>query len=82
MDVAALFHEHHGSLVRYLNRLGAIGWFISGNIFRAKAISCRHISIHKLLMPFMKLLDCMRFLPFGLSLLVVAQKTGQAPDES
>ena len=21
MDVAALFHEHHGSLVRYLNRL-------------------------------------------------------------
>jgi glycosyltransferase involved in cell wall biosynthesis len=68
--------------VQYLNRLGAIGWFISGNIFRAKAISYRHISIHKFLMPFMKLLDRMRFLPFGLSLLVVAQKTGQAPDES
>jgi hypothetical protein len=67
--------------VRHLNRLGAIGWFISGNIFRAKAISHRHISVHKSLMSFMKLLDRMQFLPFGLSLLVVAQKPDKAPDK-
>jgi ubiquinone/menaquinone biosynthesis C-methylase UbiE len=67
---------------QYLNRLGAVGWFITGNIFRAKAISSRHITIHRFLMPLMKALDHLRFLPFGLSLLVVAQKPAQALDQS
>lgn len=67
---------------QYLNRLGAIGWFISGNVLRAKTIKSRHISIHKLLMPLMKLLDRIRFLPFGLSLLVVAQKPAHDTHDS
>lgn len=64
--------------IRYLNWLGAIGWFINGRIFRRQLIPSRQMRFFDHLMFFVRL---ERFIPFrfGLSVLAVAEKPATVP---
>lgn len=57
----------------HLNVLGAIGWFLNGRITKKKNISATQLRLFNLLAPLWKLEEKFK-VPFGLSLLVVAEK--------
>jgi glycosyltransferase involved in cell wall biosynthesis len=57
----------------YFNPVGAIGWFVAGKILRSQSIRPHHIRIQRLLLPLAKAVDRLG-VPFGLSLVAVAQK--------
>ena len=57
----------------YINAFGALGWLVNGKIFRRRRFSPNQMYIFNLLMPLVKLVDLLH-LPFGLSLVVVAEK--------
>jgi 2-polyprenyl-3-methyl-5-hydroxy-6-metoxy-1,4-benzoquinol methylase len=58
----------------YFNRLGIFGWYVSGKIFKQKTINRNSLwlfnVLYRLYWPFEKLLN----LPFGLSVVVIAEK--------
>jgi len=58
---------------RYLNWLGALGWFVNGRILRRKLVPSRQLRLFDFLIV---LLRIEKFIdpPFGLSLLIVAEK--------
>ncbi len=58
---------------RYLNMVGAIGWFTNGRIFRRKLIPSRQVRAFDALVKTLALEKHLRA-PFGLSLLTVAHK--------
>ncbi|MBN1515591.1 glycosyltransferase [Candidatus Sumerlaeota bacterium] len=60
--------------VKYFNAVGAIGWWVSGKLFRAGEIAGHHVSMQKILMPISRLVDAITGPPFGLSVIVVARK--------
>jgi SAM-dependent methyltransferase len=57
----------------YFNRLGSIGWFVTGKIFRAGRISRTHVRAHRVLLPLCRLVE-LTGLPFGLSLVAISRK--------
>lgn len=60
--------------IRYLNWLGLIGWFINGKILRKRIIPEGQLGIFdKIAQPFL-LLEQLISPPFGLSVLVIAEK--------
>lgn len=60
-------------LMKYFNRIGTLGWFLNSNVLRRKRLPSFQMGIYNLLVPLLKL---ERFfpLPFGTSLLAVAEK--------
>jgi 2-polyprenyl-3-methyl-5-hydroxy-6-metoxy-1,4-benzoquinol methylase len=60
--------------LRYFNRIGIGGWFLNSKILRRKRLPSFQLRIYNLLVPLFKLEKIIP-LPFGTSLLVVAQKT-------
>lgn len=58
---------------RYLNFLGAIGWFVNGKILRRKLIPSRQLRIFDWLLLILKL-ETWLPMPFGLSVLIVGRK--------
>ncbi len=58
---------------RYLNWIGAIGWFVNGRLLRKKLIPSRQIRLFDLII---LLLGMERYVspPFGLSVLIIAEK--------
>ncbi len=59
--------------IRYLNALGAIGWWFNGKVLKRKILPKRQLGMMDRLLPYLKL-EYKLGLPFGLSLLVVAKK--------
>jgi glycosyltransferase involved in cell wall biosynthesis len=59
--------------LKYFNRIGIIGWFLNSKIFRRKRLPSFQLRIYNLLVPLFKLEKILP-LPFGTSLLAVAEK--------
>ncbi|MGZ3524604.1 MAG: glycosyltransferase [Thermodesulfobacteriota bacterium] len=59
--------------LKYFNRIGILGWFLSSRILHRKKLPSLQLRIYNLLVPFFKL-EKFFPLPFGTSLLAVAQK--------
>jgi len=58
---------------RYLNWLGALGWFVNGRLLRRQLIPSRQLRLFDLMLFFLKTEDLWAP-PFGLSLLIVAER--------
>lgn len=59
---------------RRLNLIGAMGWYISGKLFREKEVNESKIAIFNLISPLFLLLENIFEPPIGTSILVIAQK--------
>jgi SAM-dependent methyltransferase len=59
--------------LKYFNRIGILGWFLNGRIIRRKKLPSFQLRIYNLLVPIFKLEELFP-LPFGTSLLAVAEK--------
>lgn len=57
-----------------LNLIGAIGWYISGKLFKKNEVNESKIAIFNLISPFFLLLENISEPPIGTSILVIAQK--------
>ena len=60
--------------LEYFNRIGILGWFLNSKILRKKRLPSFQLRIYNLLVPLFKLEKFLP-LPFGTSLLVVAEKS-------
>lgn|SRR3989338_919751 len=58
----------------YFNVFGTLGWFYNGKIIRRPYLSLSLLSIFNFLLPFFKYIEKGRELPFGLSLIAIAEK--------
>jgi 2-polyprenyl-3-methyl-5-hydroxy-6-metoxy-1,4-benzoquinol methylase len=56
------------------NRLGTLGWYVSGKLMRADTLSARQMRSYDSVLPLAKLLERCTWLP-GLSLVAVGRKT-------
>ncbi len=61
--------------LEYFNRIAILGWFLNSKILRRKRLPPFQLRIYNLLVPLFKLEKFLP-LPFGTSLLVVAEKSG------
>jgi len=59
--------------VRYVNMMGALGWFVNGKIFRKRLLPSRQLRVFDWLVGALRLEKYLNP-PFGLSVLAVAQK--------
>lgn len=59
---------------RSLNLLGALGWFISGRIFKNKIVDQSKIKLFNLLAPIFLRIEDLINPPFGTSFLIIARK--------
>jgi len=59
--------------LKYFNRIGILGWFLNSKILRRKRLPSFQLRIYNLLVPLLKL-EKFFPLPFGTSLLAVAEK--------
>jgi glycosyltransferase involved in cell wall biosynthesis len=60
-------------LLKYFNRIGILGWFLNSKMLRRKRLPSFQLRIYNLLVPVLKL-EKFFPLPFGTSLLAVAEK--------
>ncbi len=60
-------------LMKYFNRTGTLGWFLNSKVLRRKSLPSFQMRIYNLLVPLLKL-EKFFPLPFGTSLLAVAEK--------
>ena len=60
-------------LQKYINPLGALGWFINGRVIKRNTPPTGQLKLFNTLMPVVKILDKMH-LPFGISVLSVSMK--------
>jgi glycosyltransferase involved in cell wall biosynthesis len=60
--------------LKYFNRIGILGWFLNSKILRKKRLPSFQLRIYNLLVPLLKL-EKFFPLPFGTSLLAVAEKS-------
>jgi glycosyltransferase involved in cell wall biosynthesis len=72
--VSAGFHVDQ---MIFFNRVGWLGWFFAGKVFRAKRIWKSHIRVHEWILPICRLIDRLVPASFGLSLIAVARKKGE-----
>lgn len=79
-DLVAKFKEAGFEVVsaQQFNRLGVLGWWVSGRLLRKRELSPLQMRIYELLMPVARLMDRLKLGP-GLSLIVVGQKPIAAP---
>jgi SAM-dependent methyltransferase len=61
-------------VLRYFNRIGIWGWFLNSKILRRKRLSSFQLRVYNLLVPLFKLEKFLP-LPFGTSLIAVAEKS-------
>jgi hypothetical protein len=74
-DLSALLEQNGFRIrdARYLNWLGAIGWLLNGRGLKRKGVPTRQVRLFDRLLPLLAIERAIR-IPFGLSLLVVAEK--------
>ncbi|HXK43724.1 MAG TPA: methyltransferase domain-containing protein [Anaerolineae bacterium] len=58
---------------RYMNFVGAAGWFISGKVLRKKTPPSEQLRLFNLLVPYLRFIEARIKPPFGISLLSVAR---------
>jgi ubiquinone/menaquinone biosynthesis C-methylase UbiE len=63
-------------ICRYVNFIGAIGWFINGRILKRKILSKKQTRYFDKIVPFTANIEKGIPIPFGLSLLCVCEKSG------
>lgn len=61
-------------LQRYINALGALGWFLNGRILRQQVPPAGQLRSFNRLVPLLRRLEGVVDMPFGISLLAVARK--------
>lgn len=73
-DVRRLLAESSfdGRVVRYVNPLGAVGWFVAGRVLRHALIPGAPLALFDRLVPLLRRVDSVPF-PFGLSVWTVAR---------
>ncbi len=60
---------------RYMNRLGLVGWLVSGRVLRRRVLSTSLVALFDRIVPLAQLLDrATAFMPFGLGVVVRARK--------
>ncbi len=62
-------------LLKYFNRIGILGWYLNSKIFKRKSLPSFQLRIYNLLVPLFKVEELFP-LPFGTSLLAIAEKPG------
>jgi SAM-dependent methyltransferase len=65
---------------KYLNALGALGWFVNGRIRKQQTPPSGQLRLFNALVPFLKRGERIVPVPFGVSLLTVARKEGADRD--
>ena len=60
--------------LRFLNRLGAIGWFVNGRILRREIIPSGQLGFYEKIIPWVRRAESLLPLPFGQSLVAIARK--------
>lgn len=58
----------------YQGKVGALGWLIKGRVFRQQKISSMDVKMQNALSPISKLVEKLIKLPFGQSLITIAEK--------
>lgn len=61
--------------LNYLNALGALGWFVNGRLRRQQTPPSGQLRLFNLLVPFLKRVEHIVPVPFGLVLVAVGQKS-------
>lgn len=59
---------------KYINALGALGWFVSGRVFRHQTPPSGQLRLFNAIVPLIKHLERIVEPPFGISLMTVARK--------
>ena len=59
---------------RYMNGLGALGWFVNGRLLRQEVPPKDQLKLFNLLVPVVQLIESMVPPPFGISLLSIARR--------
>ncbi len=62
-------------ILKYFNPSGMLGWYLNGKILGKKELPSYQLRVYNLLVPLFKLEDLFQ-LPFGTSLLAIAEKPG------
>jgi hypothetical protein len=62
-------------LLTYFNRIGIFGWYLNSKILRRKRLPSFQLRIYNLLVPLFKI-EGLLPLPFGISLIAIAEKSG------
>jgi SAM-dependent methyltransferase len=65
----------HVEIIKYLNPLGALGWFINGRVLRRKVPPRGQLKFFNLLMPFVISFESKIRSPFGLSLFSISVRS-------
>jgi SAM-dependent methyltransferase len=74
--MAAKFKQVGFTLVtqKYINALGALGWFINGRLFRRGVPPSGQLRLFNILAPWLQRMENLVDMPFGLSILAVGRK--------
>ena len=59
---------------RYMNPIGALGWFTNGRILRRRVPPVDQLTLFNSIMPIVTLVDRIPYVPFGLTVLSVARR--------
>lgn len=59
---------------RYINPLGALGWFTSGRLLGRKIPPVGQLNLFNRMMPLVRLIDKIKSIPFGLSVLSISER--------
>jgi 2-polyprenyl-3-methyl-5-hydroxy-6-metoxy-1,4-benzoquinol methylase len=62
---------------KYLNMLGAVGWFVNGRFLRCKVPPSGQLQIFNKVVPILKAVEKVIPVPFGISLITVAQRKAE-----
>ncbi len=60
--------------LKYLNALGALGWFLNGRVLREKTPPSNQLQLFNKLVPYLKAVERVAPVPFGISVLAVGRK--------
>jgi hypothetical protein len=61
--------------IKYMNFIGILGWWFNGTVLRRKIVPESNFRYFKYLFPMVRALESKVSLPFGISLLAIAEKT-------
>jgi glycosyltransferase involved in cell wall biosynthesis len=77
LEEAGFLVEH----TEFFNRLGVVGWWLNGQVFRRSGVPGLQLHLHNALVPLLRA-EAHVPLPFGLSLVAVARRAGGRPGGS
>jgi glycosyltransferase involved in cell wall biosynthesis len=77
LEEAGFLVEH----TEFFNRLGVVGWWLNGRVFRRSGVPGLQLHLHNALVPLLRA-EAHVPLPFGLSLVAVARRAGGRPGGS